>query len=164
MGGELDGGAGRMSAPSTAREALLAEAIGDVAGLLQQIEALKPALTEICQVLEQASTTLADDLAGFQRQVAVITENAKVQAVRHMATRTDEATRRAIEAQSRAMADTARAAFAAELGTSIQHLQATLQALRERPNRSWEDWLLHLSIAVTSSVATWALVLFARPR
>jgi len=153
-----------MSPPSTAREALIVEAIGDVAQLLQRVEALTSALDEACQALRQASTTLQDDVAGFERRMAAITENAKAQAVRYMAAQTAEATRRAIDQQSRAMADAARLAFGAELGATMQRLQTTLRPLLERRERPWERWLVHAAVAAVAAAATWVLVIFVWPR
>lgn len=153
-----------MNHPSTAREALIVETIGDVAQLLQRVEALRPALDETCQALMQASATLQERVVAFERQMAAITENAKTQAVRHMAARTEEATRRSIDLQSRAMADAARVAFGAELGATMQRLQMTLQPLLKERERPWERWLIHAATASASAAATWAVVLYVWPR
>jgi len=147
-----------MSPPSTAREALIVEAIGDVAQLLQRVEALRPAMDEACQALRHASITLQDHVAGFERQMAAITANAKTQTVRYMAAQTAEATRRSIDQQSRAMADAARVAFGAELGATMQRLQTTLQPMLERREQRWERWLTHAAVAAASAALTWALV------
>jgi hypothetical protein len=153
-----------MSLPTTAREALILEAIGEVAQLLQRVEALKPALDESCRALMQASKALRDDVTIFARQLEVITESAKTQTVRHMAARTDEATRRSIDLQSRAMADAARVAFGAELGATMQRLQTTLQPLLEERQRRWECWLTHAAAAAVSSAATWSMTVYFWPR
>lgn len=115
-----------MSHPSTTREALIVEAIGDVAKLVQQVEAASASMNANAQALKAASTALRDELAGFERRMSSITGNAKVQTVKHIAARTDEAARRTIDEQSRAMADAARVAFGAEVGATMQRLQAQL--------------------------------------
>ena len=156
-----------MTAPSTAREALIAEAIGDVAQLLQRLEAVAPVIDESCQALLLANATLRDELAGFERRMAAITENAKTQAVKHIAARADEAARRVIDQQGRAMADAARVAFGAEIGATMQRLQTALQPLIERPGRDerpWERWLTHTAAAAGAGAAKWALVLYMGPR
>jgi len=153
-----------MSAPSAAREALIVEAIGDVAQLLQRVEALRPSMDDACQALRHASVTLQDHLTGFERQMTAITNNAKTQTVRYMAVQTAEATRRSIDQQSRAMADAARLAFGAELGATMQRLHTTLQPLLERRERQWERWLVHAAVAAASAVATWTLVVYVLPR
>jgi hypothetical protein len=153
-----------MRDPTTAREALIVEAVGEAAKLIRQVEALAPVLDKMCQALLQADTHLRGTLAGFESRMAAITENAKTQTVKHLATRADEATRRSIDQQGRAMADAARVAFGAELGVTIQRLQTTLQPLLERRERPWERWLTHAAAAAVAAAATWALALYVGPR
>ena len=148
-----------MTDPTTAREALIVEAVGEAAKLIRQVEALAPVLDEMCQALLRADTHLRDTLAGFESRMAAITENAKSRTVQHLAARVDEAARRSIEQQGRAMADAARVAFGAELGATMQRLQSALQPLIERPEQRWERWLTHLAAAATASAATWFLAL-----
>jgi len=149
-----------MTHPSTTREALIVEALGEAEKLIRQVEALAPALDQSRQALADAHSGLAGQLAAFEAQVVALTEKAKVQAVKHILARTDEAARRSIELQSRAMADAARVAFGADLGAAMQRLQS----LHERPGRRWEQWLTHAAAAATASAATWtlAVMLWAR--
>lgn len=153
-----------MTHPSTTREALIVEALGEAAKLLRQVEALAPALDESRQALADAHSGLAGQLTAFEAQVLALTEKAKVQAVKHILARTDEAARRSIDLQSRAMADAARVAFGAELAATVQRVQSALQQRHERPERRWEQWLTHAATAATASAATWtlAVVLWAR--
>lgn len=153
-----------MTEPTTAREALIVEAIGDVARLIQDVEALSPALGETCRTLEQATTALREELARFEARMAAITEQAKAQTVKHLAARVDEASRHSIDQQSRAMADAARLAFGAEAGAAVQRLRAALQPLIEHQRRSLEQWLTHLVVAAVASAATLALALNVGPR
>lgn len=153
-----------MTDPATAREALIVEAIGDVAKLLREVEAVAPALDETRQALLLANASLRDELSGFERRMAAITENAKTVTAKHLAARADEAARRSIDQHSRAMADAARVAFGAELGATMQRLQAMLQPLVERRGRRWETWLTHVAAAAVASGATWALALYIVPR
>ena len=149
-----------MTHPSTTREALIVEALGEAEKLIRQVEALAPALDQSRQALADAHSGLAGQLAALEAQVLALTEKAKVQAVKHILARTDEAARRSIELQSRAMADAARVAFGADLGAAMQRLQT----LHERPGRRWEQWLTHAAAAATASAATWtlAVILWAR--
>lgn len=142
-----------MTQPSTTREALIVEALDEAAKLIRQVEALAPALDESRQALADAHSALAVQLAAFEREVAGLTEKAKVQAVKHILARSDEAAKRSIELQSRAMADAARVAFGSELGAALQRLQS----LHARPGRRWEPWLTHAAAAATASAATWTL-------
>jgi hypothetical protein len=146
-----------MNHPTTAREALIVEAIGDAARLIRQVEALAPVLDETRQALLQASGHLHDTLAGLEGRMATITDNAKTRTVQHLAVRVDEAARRSIEQQSRAMADAARVAFGVEFGATMQRLQSALQPLIERRKRRWEQWLMHAATAAAACAATSAL-------
>ena len=55
-----------MSRTNTAREALIAEALGDVARLLDRLEALMPALDEAQRAQRQASKALAAQAQDFE--------------------------------------------------------------------------------------------------
>ena len=147
-----------MNELATAKEAWLVEAIGGFAQLLDRVELLQSALDESSSALVAAQDRLADQLAGFEGRVSSITENAKTQTIRYLAVKTDEATRRTIDHQSRAMADAARVALGAEIGAMMQRWQAMLQPLMaQRRTRSWEAWLTHAAAAVVASGATWGL-------
>jgi len=153
-----------MTHPSTTREALIAEALDDAAKLLRQVEALAPALDRSRQALADVHSGLAGQLAAFETQVTALTEKAKVQAVKHILARTDEAARRSVELQARAMADAARVALGAELGATRQRLQSAAQRQAEPQRRRWERWLTHVAAAATASAVTWtvAVMLLAR--
>jgi len=144
-----------MAAPKTSREVLIAEAIGDLGHVLVRAEALQSSIDESCQALVHAHAQLADQLAAFEVHVAGLTEKAKIQAVKHILARTDEAARRSIEQQTRAMANSARVAFSAELGATLQRLQQSLQLPTKRPERRWGPWLMALAAAIVASAATW---------
>jgi hypothetical protein len=148
-----------MTGPTTAREALLVEALGEAAKLIRQVEALAPVMDESRQALADAHSGVVDQLAAFDAHVTRLVEKAKVQAVTHILARTDEATRRSIELQGRAMADAARVAFGGELGAALQRLQAAVQPLIERRGRHWEQWLTHVAAAAVAAATTWALAL-----
>ena len=146
-----------MNRPGTAREALIAEAIGDLAHLLDRAEALQPAMLESCQALVGAHVQLADQLAAFEAHVAALTEKAKVQAVKHILARTDEAARRSVDTQTRAMAEAAQTLFKTEIGPALQRLAMPLQHLVQRVDRPWEQWLTHAATAAVASACTWIL-------
>lgn len=149
-----------MNQPGTAREALLAEAIGELARLLDRAEALQPAMLESRQSLVDAHTQLADQLAAFESHLTTLTEKAKVLAVKHILARTDEAARRSVDAQTRAMADAAQALFKTQIEPALQRLAWPLQQLVQRVDRPWEQWLTHAATAVVASAATLALAAY----
>ncbi|MEO6743924.1 MAG: hypothetical protein ABIN08_05510, partial [Caldimonas sp.] len=138
--------------------------IGDVARLLDRLEAIAPVLEDLRRGLLHAAEGLDARIGAFETRVSAIAENAKVQTVKHMAMRTDEAARKSIDLQSRAMADAARVAFGVELGATMQRLQTALQPLLDRRQRRWGLWLSHAAIVAASSATTFALTMYFVPR
>lgn len=145
--------------PATAREALIVEAIGDLAKLLDRSEDVQRELVESRRDLTQASTLLANQVAAFGVQMTAVTENAKVRVVQHIVARTDEAAGRTLETQTRAMTDAAQKLFRTEVGPTLQRMAAPLQQLAERLDRPWTGWLTHAATAVCASAITLLLTL-----
>lgn len=152
-----------MNHPSTAREALIAETIGEIAALVDRVEALTPALDASRLALVQTLAELSSQVVAFEHRMAATTENAKAQAVKHIARRTDEMARSSLEAQTRAMQEAARGVFRTEVGPALQRLITPLQHLTDLKNlkdkgaRTWECWLTHAATAAVASALTWAL-------
>ena len=149
-----------MNGPATAREALLAELIGDVAQLIKRMETLRPAMDESRQALVQTNMQLSSQVAAFEIRMAAITENAKIHAVRHIAHSTEERALRLREEQTRAMAETARELFRTELTPALQRLAMPLQHLVNRLAHPWQGWLTHAATAAVAAAATWMLALY----
>lgn len=146
-----------MNGPGSAREALIAEVVGDLARMFDRAEALERSMAQSRQALADAHGRLGDQLAAFEAQVAALVERAKVEAVKHILARTEEATRRSIDQQSLAMAAAARVAFDAELSGTVHRLHSMLHLLIERQRRPWDRWLAHAAIAAAASSVTWAM-------
>lgn len=145
---------------TTAREALLAEALGEVARLIERLEGVGPALDASCESIARSGANLAGQVAAFEARMATITENAKVVTVRHIAQRTDEMARSSCEAQTRAMEEAARMLFRTELGPALQRVAMPLQHLADLANRGahpWQHWLTHAATAAMASALSWAL-------
>ena len=136
---------------------MIAEAIGDLANLLDRAEALQAAMLDSSRAFADARTGLADQLATFEVQLTALTEKAKVQAVKHILARTDEAARRSVDMQTRAMADAAQTLFKAQIDPALQRLAAPLQQWVERLQRPWQLWPTHTATAVAASALTWML-------
>ncbi|MBE2241931.1 MAG: hypothetical protein IAE86_04190 [Burkholderiaceae bacterium] len=149
-----------MNGPTTAREALLAELIGDVAQLIKRMETLTPLMDESRQALAHSSVQLSSQVAAFEIRMAAITENAKIQAVRHITHRTEELAQRTREEQTRAMAESARDLFRTELTPALQRLAMPLQHLVDRLAHPWQSWLTHAATAAVAAAATWLLALY----
>jgi uncharacterized protein (DUF885 family) len=146
------GGVGELT---TAREALLAEALGEVARLAERLEAVAPALDASREAIVRSGENLAGQVGAFETRMVTITENAKTVAVRHIAQRTDELVRSAGEAQVRAMQSAAMALFRDEVHPALQRLAASLQQ-QPRPSRV-ERWWSHAAVAIVASALSWAM-------
>ena len=141
--------------PTTAREALIAEALGEVALLLDRVEALTSSMEVGRLALANAKAELADGLKAFEIAISSVTQHAKVKAIEHIVRRTGEATTLSIEVQTRAMSEAARQAFTAQFDSTLARLTASVEQLIEREGRPWELWLTHVATAVASAVLTW---------
>lgn len=144
-----------MSDPISAREALLIEAIGETANLIESARELKPVLQEIGRDIAQADAVMRDSLTALEARMVAITENAKMQTIKYLAARTQEATMRSIDQQRRAMAEAARLAVGAELSATIQRLQVAIRPLIDQQGQRWERWLTHAATATAASAVTW---------
>lgn len=140
---------------TTAREALLAEALGQVATLVEQLEDLAPVLNASRESIVRASENASAQLGVFETRMAAVSQHAQTVAVRHIAKRTDELARSSSEAQTRAMQEAARALFRSELGPALQRLAVSLQD-RPRPAR-FESWPTHAAVAILASALSWAM-------
>lgn len=149
-----------MNRPTTAREALVAEAIGDVARLLDRVESLVPLLDRTRLALAEANATLVEQVDALEGRMATITQTAKVKTVEHLARHADAVAMRSTEQQTRAMTEAARAIFGAEVEPALQRLARSLQHLAERVDRPWERWLVHAATVTTSCAVTWAAALY----
>lgn len=149
-----------MSEPSTRREAMLLETFSEAARLIGSVEALAARLEQVLEAIDDANARLLDALATFEARMNAVTQQAKTQTVKHLAAYTQEAARRSVEQNSKAMADAARVAFGAQVGGAVERLQATLRSLSEAKRRRWEPWLAHAATATASAVATWMVVVY----
>ena len=149
-----------MSDLVTAREELMAVAIGDLGTLLDRFEKLAPQLEASRMELLSTSTELAEKVEVYSKRMDEITENAKLQAVKHIARRADEMARRTVDTQTRAMEEAARVVFRNEIGPTLQRVTLPLQevvAMVRKGARPWEGWLLHAATAVLSSAISWGM-------
>ncbi|MBL0726097.1 hypothetical protein [Piscinibacter sp. HJYY11] len=149
-----------MSHPPTAREALIAEMLGDMARVLDRVEVLVPAL-------ERARVDLADQLAHFEGQMVLLTEKAKLSTAEYIARRTRESTANVLRLQTQAMSESARAAFGTEMAAARRQLLQPLEQLRHRLERPWRQWFMCTMAAgvasLASSALTWSLMTWGFP-
>jgi len=144
--------------PVTSSEALLIEALDEMSAVLRRVETLVPALDAGQRGMTEASAKLAAQLSTVEARMAAFAEAAKNHAVKHIAARTDEAARNAINLQLKTMQEAARVLFLKELGPALQGLVQPLQRVQEAARQSarpWDAWLTHAATAGVASLWTW---------
>lgn len=140
---------------TTAREALLGEALGEFATLVDRLEAIPPLLDASREAIIRSGEIVAAHVGSFETRMVAVSEKAQTVAVRHIAQRTNELARSSSATQARAMEEAARALFRSELEPTLQRLAASLQRLPETRASPFEYWLTLAAAAVLSSALTW---------
>ncbi len=149
-----------MSRPNTTREALIAEAIGDLGQLLQQVEQTQAALRASNHALKESAATLVQQLTEFKAAVVHGSHRAKVELGLHVSQKATRTLEEMVSVQTQAMNETTRTCFAQQIEPQIQRLVQPLNQLHDRLERPWERWMLHAATAVCSSTLTWAVTVY----
>ena len=112
-----------MNSPRTAREALIAEMLGDLDLLLARVEAL-PALLVATAEERFTSTVTALDNAGDKYRMAItaFTEQAKTDLAEYLDRKTIEVSSKTVEEQRAAIQEAARMAFRSEASDKAVNL------------------------------------------
>ena len=140
-----------MNRPATAREALVAELIGDVAILLERMESLRPAVDEATRALVDAAERVGGSVGPLQTQIAGVAKQTQVQAVQHISVRAQQLARAMIVEQSAAMTQAAQSIVREQVGPTLQRLTTSLERVVKRADRPWDMWLMHAGTAAVSS-------------
>jgi hypothetical protein len=142
--------------PGSAREALIAEAIGELSLVLDRLDGLVPQLTVLQQELTDSGQRLTAQLADFEAQVMAITQTARTRLVNHVVGRTEDAARRARQENTKAFADAARKVLRQELDGVVRH--ENWRQARSGTGPQVTAWLTHAGAALAASVMTWAVL------
>ena len=142
--------------PGSAREALIAEAIGDLSLVLDRLDGLVPRLTALQQELTDSGQRLTGQLADFEAQVMAITQTARTRLVNHIVSHTEDAARRARQENSKAFADATRDVIRKELDRAVRHESWRQARSGTRPQLT--AWLTQAGTAFAASVMTWAVL------
>lgn len=142
--------------PTTTREALIAEMLGDMSALLDRFEAL-PAITAASEdQIKLSAVALAEAGDKYRLAVTAFTEQAKAELSEYL----DRQTARTAEEQRAAMQEAARIAFRGEASDKAAFLSAALaDAVREFKRSKWDRLLEHTITAVVASIIS-SIVLY----
>ena len=148
-----------MNSPRTAREALIAEMLGDLDLLLARVEAL-PALVATAEE-RLTSTVMALDNAGDKYRMAItaFTEQAKTELAEYLDRKTIEVSSKTVEEQRAAIQEAARVAFRSEASDKAANLGLVLgEAAKEFRRSMWSRLMEHVITALISSGFTVGLL------
>ena len=145
---------------STAREALIAELLGDVADLVKRVESLNKSMGKAQEAMTSAARLLDCRVEPFRHALAAEIEKTKDIAIKAFIHQTNQVALLEQKKQRDAMAEAARASMEAEVGTPLRQFASTLQALVRQAQRPWDTLLVHAANTMTSAVASGLLVLY----
>jgi uncharacterized protein (DUF885 family) len=149
-----------MHRSSTAREALIAELIGDLAELIERVDRLTPAIDEARIRMTTAAQNLAAGVAPFKAHMVDIAAQTQKTSVQYILSRTTETAAKLLEVQTQAMTTSARAIVDKEVGPPLRQLATNLEQLVARTRRPWDVWALHAATAMVSAICSAMLVLY----
>ncbi|RQO59365.1 hypothetical protein DBR47_12015 [Paucibacter sp. KBW04] len=159
-----------MNPPSTAREALIVEMIGDMAALADRVEALIPELEKSRKSMADVNKKVCAEVKAIESRMDAIMGQVRIEISKDLTRQTSEAARKAIAIQNQAIEEAARTALGVEIRPTLQELLTPLRQLAYQVHehqllkQQWLRWLRHVATASTASALTWvaAAVLWLR--
>ena len=153
-----------MHRSSTAREALIAELIGDLAALIERVDRLTPAVDEARLKMTAAAQDLAAGVAPFKAHMVGIAAQTQKTSVQYILSHTNEVAAKLLEVQIQAMTTSARAIVDKEVGPPLRQLARNLEQLVANTHRPWDVWVSHAATAIVSAICSAMLVLYVVSR
>lgn len=149
-----------MNRPSTAKEALIAEALGDLDLLLKRLEAVVPLVDSTRKTLIKSSETISREIATFAPHMKEFTDYAKIQTAKQIDRSVVEVTQRAKEAQLQSMQEAAREMFKKEVDPVVRQVLAQLQQIAQQRDHPFDRWATYAmafccGCLLTVVVLTW---------
>lgn len=145
------------------REALIAEALGDIAELLERLEAISPALASTSEAVISAADSLTAKSADAESRFTAFTQHAVTHLSKHLAHRADELARAAVEIEAQALHATGKKILQEELGPPVQRL---VRALNETTHRRlhWPSVAVGAVTAMVASAVAWTCATYLMAR
>ena len=164
-----------MERPSNIREALLADALGDLHKLLNRADKLVPSIDEARKAIDDGRKALEEsrmamvttvrgmtaEVEEVKRQVVAEAEDTKKATLRYLGDNTKRLVAELVVMQTKAMSDTARSLVEKEVGPKLRDLAARLEKQADRANDPWRDWLAHACTGVLSAVCVATVILLS---
>ncbi|AAF85619.1 hypothetical protein [Xylella fastidiosa] len=151
-----------MTAPRTTREALIAELLGDVDGLLTRVEALPVMVAAAEEKMTSTAKALEDAGDKYRMAVTAFTEQAKIDLSEYLDMKSDQAgliATKTVEEQRATLQEAARLAFRSEVSDKAASLSLVLsQAAKDFRRSMWTRLIEHTVTALVASGFTASLV------
>ena len=149
------------SAPraSTAQEALLAELLGDVGRLHDEVKALPAAMSAAEQRLTATVAALTGASDQYRMAITAFNDEAKQELTEYLERKAGQIAAKTIEEQRAAMQEAARFAFRSEASHKAASLGLELgHAAKEIRQARWSRMVEHAFTALVTSIFTSGLV------
>lgn len=150
-----------MNRPTTAKEALIAEVLGDMASLVDQIEKLEPLMNTSRKELVQVSNHRVRQVSGFEVRMADLTQKAAELCLTQIGQRASGVCTKTLDSQIVAMQSAAREMFDKEFHPMVNRVLVHLEhlaRLTEPDQNRWRPWLTLGAAFVTVTTLTWLVV------
>ena len=143
-----------MGHTSESREVLIAELLGDFVKVLDRIDAVMPALDEVCERLELVAARLPGSAKTFLESIGAMAVERQNTAAAYITRHANEFAKKTLDEQTGAMKESARAVFASEVAPTLRRLAQELGQAAQWRRRRWDDWLVNVSLVVGSAAIT----------
>lgn len=149
-----------MNAPRTAREALIAEMLGDLDTILARVEAV-PALVSTAEEKIAATVKILEETGDrYRLAVTAFNEQAKTELSEYFDRKASQVAAKTYEEQRAAIQEIARSAFQTEAYEKAASLGIALsEAAKEFRRTKWSRMIEHSVTALLASVTTLSIVL-----
>jgi len=145
--------------PNTTREALIAEVLGELDGLLARVEALPEKLADAENNLSATVAVLADAGDHYRLAITAFNDQAKAELTEYLERKAGQIAAKTIEEQRAAMQEAARHAFRSEASDQAASLSVAMgRAAKEFRRSSRARLVENALIALLASVCTAGLV------
>jgi hypothetical protein len=150
-----------MNRMSTAREALFAEALGDMAILIDRLEKLAPVLSAAEKELAQTGNSLVSEVSMFEFRMNGVSDRAAESCLKQIAHQATGVCVETLDQQILAMQSAARELFSKHFDPKVSQVVFQLERLAQLAQPRSDPlmpWLTHGAAFVTGAALTWLVV------
>ena len=145
---------------ATAKEALIAELMGDLADLIDRAERLTPAINKAREAMLEAAYGLTSGVPPFKAHMVKIAGITQTSSIEQIDRRAREMMVDTLFDVKLSMTQSARALFKDEVAPTLSQLTKDLRDAIDRAHHPWDGWKTHAATAILSGVAAWLVCYF----